>query len=155
MAGGALSVAVLSLVYEGIGIAWLPLLGPAIQEMFKGTPDSYYPRHGTAMDGTKAADEPAYTMLHHGTPGVEGFFPAWVHVKALNPLDLRQSQSCLWAHPLAQVSLHVWRARNSWPGGGLEAFAPWAGFRLTCRVAGSRNGESPGCWRFMVQGFRV
>ncbi|OLP82043.1 hypothetical protein AK812_SmicGene37339 [Symbiodinium microadriaticum] len=67
MAGGALSVAVLSLVYEGIGIAWLPLLGPAIQEMFKGTPDSYYPRHGTAMDGTKAADEPAYTMLHHGT----------------------------------------------------------------------------------------
>ncbi|CAE7882178.1 unnamed protein product [Symbiodinium microadriaticum] len=70
MAGGALSVAVLSLVYEGIGIAWLPLLGPAIQEMFKGTPDSYYPRHGTAMDGTKAADEPAYTMLHHGTPGI-------------------------------------------------------------------------------------
>ena len=79
MAGGALSVAVLSLVYEGIGIAWLPLLGPAIQEMFKGTPDSYYPRHGTAMDGTKAADEPAYTLLCHGTSGVQKIFRELVY----------------------------------------------------------------------------
>ncbi|CAE7190842.1 unnamed protein product [Symbiodinium sp. CCMP2456] len=80
MAGGALSVAVLSLVYEGIGIAWLPLLGPAIQEMFKGTPDSYYPRHGTAMDGTKAADEPAYTMLYlcmYGVLGTAGQVAGW------------------------------------------------------------------------------
>lgn len=72
MAAGALCVALFSLVHTSVGCGAIPVVGPAIKEMFKGTPDSYYPRRGTGADGSPASDESTYRLLYLCMYGIFG-----------------------------------------------------------------------------------
>lgn len=77
IAAVTLGMSLLALVWKGVGITWVPIVGPAMDEMFKGHPTGYYPRRGTAADGTPAADDGAYRALYLAMYGVLGTVGQW------------------------------------------------------------------------------
>lgn len=82
MAVASFGLGALTLVWKSpLGVSWLPVLGPAIEEMFNGKPDGYYPRRGTAPDGTLAADDGTYKLLYFLMYGVLGTAGQWAGLK--------------------------------------------------------------------------
>lgn len=96
MAGVCLAAGGLSVVWKSIGVGWIPALGPAINVMFKGTPDGLYPRRGTLPDGTTGADEGSYRALYflmYGVLGTAGTLAGWRLSKSLRHLKVKEKET--------------------------------------------------------------
>ena len=64
-------LSILCLIWKSVGVAWIPVIGSAMVEFFKGTPEnSYYPRRGTLSDGTPASDDAIYNLWYFAMYGL-------------------------------------------------------------------------------------